>query len=86
MSRYSEWMRRTAEEFSFRTNTSETVTGTSIDISNADIEELSDIDEEFGDDFGYSRERDEEYEMGFRSCKENRETGLSPESYMYNAS
>lgn len=73
VSRYSAWMARTAEEFSFRTNTSDTITDPSIDISHAASDESYFPDEVLDDDGLDIVERDVELEMQARATRERSE-------------
>lgn len=62
-------MARTAEEFSFRTNTSDTITDPSIDISHAASDESYFRDEGLDDDGLDFREREVELEMQARELR-----------------
>lgn len=66
-------MARTAEEFSFRTNTSDTITDPSIDISHAASDDSYFRDEGLDDDGLDFVERDVELEMQARETRERSE-------------
>lgn len=78
VSRYSAWMARTAEEFSFRTNTSDTITDPSIDISHAASDESYFRGEVLDDDGLDIVERDVELEMQARETRKRSEIAELP--------